>query len=159
MIDILKYKILDKIVLGENGCWDYTGYIDKAGYGQISTYKNKNNNKRLTSTHRIMYFAHNLDEGQSKVVRHKCNNKTCCNPNHLESGSYRDNGLDNKRDEMELFEKRFVETNYNTKILMEEFSIEMKTVHSRVNQRGLCKKYPEIRKNKSKCKKVQMSEV
>ena len=60
---------------------------------------------------------------------------------------------------MELFEKRFVETNYNTKILMEEFSIEMKTVHSRVKQRGLCKKYPEIRKNKSKCKKLQMSEV
>lgn len=154
-IDKLKCKIIEKITIDENNCWNYNGKIGKTGYGEISTYKDK----KQKCTHRIMYFAYNPDEGQNKIIRHKCNNKKCCNPDHLISGSYRDNGLDIKREEMELFDKRFVETNYNTKILMEEFSIEMKTVHSRVNQRGLCKKYPEVRENKRKCKKIQMSET
>lgn len=142
MIDILKCKILDKIVLGKNGCWNYTGYIDKAGYGQISTYKNR----KRRPTHRIMYFAHNLEESQDIVIRHTCGNKKCCNPDHLKSGSYRDNGLDNKREEMELFEKRFVETEYDYKLLMKEFSLTYKTVFSRIKSRGLFDKYPNLKK-------------
>ena len=55
MIDILKYKILDKIVLGENGCWDYTGYIDKAGYGHTN---DKNINISLSySSERNVYYC------------------------------------------------------------------------------------------------------
>lgn len=35
----------------------------------------------------------------TQVVRHMCDNKLCCNPNHFETGTYRDNQLDQRRHE------------------------------------------------------------
>ena len=103
-------------------------------------------NKKKRFTHRIMYFAHNCTENQNTIIRHKCGNKKCCNPNHLESGSYKDNGLDTKKAEMNLFEKRFVETNYDYKLLMEEFLLTYNGIYNRIKHLKLFKKYPHLKK-------------
>lgn len=89
-IDYFKEKILNKIKITNSGCWEYTGSIDKAGYGQLSVLKCS----KKIAAHRLMYFANNLNANQNVIVRHTCNNKKCCNPDHLKSGSYRDNSLD-----------------------------------------------------------------
>lgn len=50
--------------------------------------------------HRVVYCeAHGitLDDIKGKVVRHKCDNRRCINPNHMEIGSK----ADNNRDRME----------------------------------------------------------
>ena len=79
-----------KINITDDNCWEYTGSIDKHGYAQLSTRKYS---KKIPA-HRLMYFAYNLDTNQNVIVRHMCNNKKCCNPDHLKSGSHRDNSLD-----------------------------------------------------------------
>jgi predicted nucleic acid-binding Zn-ribbon protein len=95
-----------------------------------------------------MYYAYNPDENQNKIIRHKCNNKKCCNPDHLISGSYRDNVLDIKREEMKLFEKKFFETNCDINILLQEFKISRSGIYSRIRKNGLREQYLEIKKIK-----------
>lgn len=141
-IMFLKDKILKRINITQNNCWEYIGVLDIDGYGQISSKEYMIPKK----THRLMYFAYNIEENQNTVIRHKCKNRKCCNPEHLISGSCRDNSLDIKKIERDLFEKRFVETKYNVEELSKEFCISRRLVYGRATSLGLLEKYPELRK-------------
>jgi hypothetical protein len=71
------------------GCWEWTGYKDKDGYG-IIVMGNKNR-----KVHRVVYEHYNGKLPSNKIlVCHTCDNPPCCNPNHLVSGSTRDNAQD-----------------------------------------------------------------
>ncbi len=69
-------------------CWVWTGTIERSGYGQIG-YHNK-----TWKVHRLSYsiFIDNIPD--NLIVRHKCDNKKCFNPSHLELGTRKDNNLD-----------------------------------------------------------------
>jgi hypothetical protein len=70
----------------ENGCWEWQGYRDTAGYGQVRV------NGKLHKAHR---WAYELFYGFSpEVVRHRCDNPPCCNPEHLLGGTHADNVAD-----------------------------------------------------------------
>ena len=61
---------------------------DRCGYGFIQ-YEGK-----LRKAHRVSYaLANNLpiDSLKGKIVRHKCDNPHCVNPDHLELGTHQDN--------------------------------------------------------------------
>ncbi len=62
-----------------NGCWLWTGYREKAGYGEFNFA-----GKRMRS-HRISY-RHFKGEIPNKtpILDHICENKPCVNPEHLE---------------------------------------------------------------------------
>ncbi|HGE8482379.1 HNH endonuclease signature motif containing protein [Serratia marcescens] len=52
---------------------------------------------RSTYAHRLAFCEANglcIDDIKGLVVRHKCDNPRCINPNHLEIGTIRDNNLD-----------------------------------------------------------------
>lgn len=68
-------------------CWPFKGYIGKNGYGYIS-YKLK---KR--TAHRLAWELTHGDPGELCVL-HRCDNRRCCNPDHLFLGTV----LDNQRD-------------------------------------------------------------
>lgn len=72
----------------EDECWEWTGRIENGGYGRIKLCQ-----RQLTS-HRVAYFLTNKKSDYNSLVRHKCNNKKCCNPNHLENGTIQDNNRD-----------------------------------------------------------------
>jgi hypothetical protein len=75
---------------GPNGCWIWKGSRDKAGYG---IYNGPNPaGERLV--HRIVYdkLCEPIPEGL--IVRHKCDNPSCCNPAHLAVGTHADNARD-----------------------------------------------------------------
>ena len=44
--------------------------------------------------HRVSYFLRNGDIPDGMVIRHKCDNKICTNPEHLEIGTPSDNAKD-----------------------------------------------------------------
>lgn len=72
-------------------CMPYQGCRTKDGYGQVCI------KGRVVRAHRLAYCRANnlsLDDIKGLVVRHKCDNPPCCNPDHLEIGTQRDNVLD-----------------------------------------------------------------
>lgn len=74
-------------VIDENQCWNW-GKAKTNGYGQI-TYNGKS-----YLTHRLVYELNNQELPDLLLVRHKCDNKSCCNPEHLELGTHSDNSND-----------------------------------------------------------------
>jgi len=76
-------------IKGKNECWGWLGKIQKTGYGRIQI------NYSGNAAHRISYrIAHPDVDLVGCIVRHKCDNKLCVNPNHLEIGSCQDNMRD-----------------------------------------------------------------
>ena len=73
---------------GKTGCWNWKKAVRKDGYG-ITWY-----NGTTDYIHRVSYkiFKGNFDPNY--VVRHTCDNPSCCNPDHLLLGSDKDNSLD-----------------------------------------------------------------
>lgn len=74
----------------ENGCIEWDGAL-RNGYGCIK------HEGRVLSTHIVAWvLAGNElgDEGDGKVIAHKCDNKACCNPDHLECVSITKNNRD-----------------------------------------------------------------
>jgi hypothetical protein len=69
-----------------NGCWNCTSHSpDSSGYPRAVI-----NGKRLKLS-RYMYEQKHGYIPEGMVIRHKCDNPCCINPDHLESGSQADN--------------------------------------------------------------------
>ena len=73
----LEYR-LSKRILFTMYCWEWTGTLDRDGYGSISIDKV---NKRV---HRVVYALHRGEVPKGMVMHHKCFNRACVNPMHLE---------------------------------------------------------------------------
>lgn len=75
--------------------WKWNGFLDIHGYPRISF------RGHTFAGHRVSYFLFNDDckilNFEDKVL-HKCKEKNCLNPEHLEMGSHDDNMNDKKRD-------------------------------------------------------------
>lgn len=63
---------------------------DKDGYAEMR-FDNKRGKIRI---HRFIFetFKEKIKDGN--VIRHMCNNPSCCNPEHLKQGTYQDNSND-----------------------------------------------------------------
>lgn len=68
-----------------NGCWEWRGPRSARGYGSLNTADGR------LYAHRVAYELHNGPIPDGLVVRHKCDNPPCVNPNHLEIGTQLDN--------------------------------------------------------------------
>ena len=71
--------------ISNTGCWEWNS-PEKNGYGRINN----------IGAHRFSWKLYNGDIPEGKIVRHKCNNNKCVNPDHLCLGTDADNMLDKK---------------------------------------------------------------
>lgn len=76
-----------------NACWLWNKYADEYGYGDFVVGRHPAYKRNLKiAAHRVAFM---LSYNQAPdVVRHTCDNPSCCNPKHLIGGSHADNVRD-----------------------------------------------------------------
>jgi hypothetical protein len=75
----------------DDECWPWRGVCDQHGYGRVSFM-----HKRFKA-HRVSFEMANGPIPDGLIVRHRCDNPNCVNPNHLEAGTHKDNMQDASR--------------------------------------------------------------
>lgn len=87
--DKLAAKIFSRIQKMDTGCWHWDRYTNASGYGIVHEDGVGNH-----LVHRAFYAWHRGAFPKNKFVLHKCDNRRCCNPEHLFLGTAQDNALD-----------------------------------------------------------------
>lgn len=66
------------------GCWDFTGLLDKNGYGKLRM-------KNESAAHRVSYILFHGKIPKGLDISHDCDNPKCVNPKHLMALTRREN--------------------------------------------------------------------
>lgn len=78
-----------------NGCREWTG--PRKGDDSKSRYADVSYRGKRMTVHRAVYRLTKGEIPEGQVVRHKCDNSLCINPEHLELGTQYDNCQDAKK--------------------------------------------------------------
>ena len=85
-------RFLAKVSLDDvRGCWVWSGYTDRKGYGQFKFFG------RMVWAHRWSYAVFRRPLIAGLTVDHKCRNPSCVNPWHLELMTNSENAANGNR--------------------------------------------------------------
>ncbi|MFJ2000282.1 HNH endonuclease signature motif containing protein [Streptomyces chartreusis] len=76
-----------KIQKAAGGCWEWQAAKSRNGYGVLVL------SRRSLYSHRVSYEIHKGQIPAGLHIDHLCQNKSCCNPDHLEAVTSRENTM------------------------------------------------------------------
>ena len=123
----------------EDGCLVWTKCLNTDGYPRALIDGNAN-----AKVHRLVYELHSGKSVVGKVVRHKCDNPRCINPEHLEEGTTKQNVQDRvvrdrtqglKRKDVNTIKQLYHSKTYSAKELSKMFGCSLGTIYYSLNHR------------------------
>lgn len=96
-----KIRFEKKIEKSANGCWIWTGSKNSKGYGRVRI------DKKEYMAHRISYNIYLGEIPYGLFICHKCDNPSCVNPEHLFTGTARDNTQDMLSKNRRIYTKEY----------------------------------------------------
>ena len=145
---ILK-RMMSKIKVVDNGCWEWTGNKNQNNYGVMGV--SSIDGLKQYKAHRLMYKIKNGDISNNFLVCHKCDNPSCCNPDHLFLGTYLDNINDRilkgrtvkgenqgssklRSEQINEIRNKYIPKKYTLKRLAKEYGVHHSTIYNVVKR-------------------------
>jgi len=93
-----KCNILGNIKINKDGCWEWQKGKNQNGYGLAKDLddrtQKKGNKQKTIATHRLSFIIFKGEIPEGLLVCHTCDNRSCCNPDHLWLGNHKSNARD-----------------------------------------------------------------
>ena len=77
-----------KVEVADDGCWNWSAHRDKDGYG---VWRHPGRHELGRRAHRISYSVLVEEIPKGLQIDHRCRNRACVNPGHLEPVTHRVN--------------------------------------------------------------------
>lgn len=81
------FLLLESVLVDQNGCWIWMGGGNADGYGMVRVDRN------WIGVHRLSYLTFKSTIPLGFVIDHLCRVPRCCNPDHLEAVTTRENAI------------------------------------------------------------------
>lgn len=92
-INLIPEKLRQHIKISDEGCWIWQRAKTKVGYGNFNIY-NKDGSYKNYYVHRVVYEIYKGKIIDGLFVCHTCDIPSCCNPEHLWTGTPKQNMVD-----------------------------------------------------------------